>query len=1539
MLYSFLIRGKACSYDNPCLTTIYLREFCLLTCQGVSEKSMGQFHTNRSSHSVSGRRAMTTFLLLSTLLAAGQYGSFCVAAAATNDQVIRLNNDGVNFLKQNNFAAAVKKFEEALKLDPSYGLARENLAIAYNNYGISMQNNPAGAIVNFHRSLYYKPGDATGAQNLEVTIQNLGKNPRKFQDRVDLGRDARKAGEVEGAIVEFSEALKLKDDPKLRVELGKLYRVKDQIDRAIEQFRQASNSKDLDIDSKVEAFTGLGQAFQAKQSYPESVAAYREAINLDRTNRDTLLANQAVWEEAVRKDPTSAPNHIGLGEAYKFLGDFGQAEAEYRQALVFDPKNQIASQLIGTLGKARADFDRDRHINAGVDLQSRKLFDQAIAEYKLALQKDPRNITTLVNLGSAYQQKEDYASAIQFYQNALAGEPSNTAAQQGLKACKEAQTAKQLKETTEQAASAFKVGKFEEALAKYRQLQNADPKDAALAFNIGATYQAMKQLDQAIQSYKQAIQLDPKNKDYQGALQKALQDKADPIIEQGMKKQTEKDYASAIALYQNALVLVPDNLKLLYNLAAAYFSRQQYPEAQKIFEQLVQKDPKNQIDNLWLIGNIQEHYGKGQEALDTYNRYLSEARGGKFASDVKQRVEALRKDITDTLKLKSETEIAQLKNAEDAYQAGVKLQQEKKWDEAVALYQKAIQLNGKDPAYPAALGSLFQQKGTLDLAIQWYVNAIQAAEKVAKPDKKLIAELNQAVKNATALKAGPMVDEAVKKQLAGDNQGAIDLYKKALTMIPDNGKIWANLGAAYQQLDAFADARASYLKAVEVAPKEEVDDWYLIAKLDEHFGEGNKAVEHYRKYVTAQPTGKFTKDANERLAALARNILATVKLPTQNELKTAKELNELADQAIKLQTAGNHKDAIPLYLKALAIKPTEINVMYGLATAYQNTGDFEHAVELYTKVIAADPKSYPEAKKLRLSCLESKAAPITDDAVKKFQAGDYQGAAAAYKQAIALVPEPENATLYTSLGTALQSGDDFGGARAAYQKAFDLDPKGQKEVLYFLGLFADHFGQGPAALEFFRRYQTESPKGQFAAYAKQRTDVLSRDASATVKVPTSQERKSAAQLDDLFDAGTKAMQAKNYDDAMSKFQECTRLAPNVSAYWLNLGASQQGANQLDGAIASYTKARSLTTNPKEQKDIDNYILAVQGGKAQPFVDEALKQQSANNFPAAVDGYRKALAIVPNNARLHTTLAACLQQMDDFNGARDEFQKAINLDRKNEKENFYFLAVLDENFNKGQLAAQEYQTYVTENASGAYVAQANQRIKELRANPAKTQRLTTQADQQKAAAVSQAYNDALKLQEEKKFDEAIAKYQEALTGMPNEYAVLYAMGTAYQAKEDLDKAIETYDKALAANPKDPNQVKTYLKQCKQFKAAPLVEQAIKKQTTPDEKGNYDVVGAIFLYEKALAIDDDPTTRMNMATAYQGNNNLPKALENYKKAIAMDKNLFDCYYYLGTAYEGLKNPAAAIIEYKKYLQFAPTGPNAAPVKERLKILGVK
>jgi tetratricopeptide (TPR) repeat protein len=1476
-------------------------------------------------------------------------------AFAASEQVVTLNNEGVNALKASNYVLATQKFLACLNIDPSYKLARENMAICYNNWGISLQNSPAQAIEKFHKSLFYGPDNVTAAQNLEVTIQNMGKDPHSFKDRVALGKAARLAGDLEGGIVEFSEALKIKDDPALRVELGNLFYVKNRVDDAINQYNISARNPQLDPDTKAKVYRSLGQAYQAKKDYPHSVEAYNVAITLNRTDRETLEANKAVWTEAVQKDPLNAANHVGLGQAYMYIGDFDQAQAELRQALVFDKNNAPARTLLDKIPIARKEFDRDKHINSGVELQTRKLYDAAIEEYKKAFELDQSRELNgqasheiLLNLGSAYQAKEDYNSAISFYQKALQKKPDYTAAADGLKVSQERLKARQLDDAAERGAKEFKSGNFAEALRCYQTLLNANPKDPAAHFNVAATLQRLGQIDPAIGEFRQAVSLAPDNKQYKDYLTKAMQEKADPIIDTAVKKHAEKDYATAIELYQKALAIVPDNSKVLFNLAACYYSRQQFPEAQKIYEQLYQKDKKEYVDDLWFLGTILENAKRGGEALSMYMKYTNEAPGGKYFGPAKERITALQKDPSDTMKIKSDAEIAQDKSADEAYKQGVQAQQEKRYDEAFNLYNKALAIHPKDAAIPFALGTLFQAKQDLDSALKWFQTALEQANADPKFEKKTTEEFKKAIALAKEQKAKPMVDDAVKKQAAGDQQSAITLYKQALEWVPKNARIWTNLGQAYQLLDDFARARDAYQKAVDLDAKQESTDFYLLAKIDEHYGQGSEAVGHYRKYLTAQPTGQYVKDTNERLGALSRDITKTQKLPTQNEIKTAKLADEEYTTGLASQKAGNAQEALGHYQKAAAAKPDESAYVEAIATCYQQLKDYDNALSAYDQAIALAAKAKHQKdvdiyKGQRDQCAEEKGRPIVDKALAAFKSGDFAAAAELYGQATQILPG--NSHMHTSRAAALQASDNFQGALDEYQKAYDLDPKAERENLYFIGALQEHFGRGQKALDIYRKYLNENPAGQYLTQSRQRAAALSTNITATVKIPTSGERKSQEEIGGHYNAAIDGYNKKDYQKCVAEMQIVLGILAsskeNKAPYLYQLGLGYLGSNQFDDARAQFTQALQIDPKNKQYKDALNSCLALQ---LSPIVDDAVKKQTAGDLPGAIAGYKQALQLDPNNAGIHINLGSALNSTEDWAGARAEFDKGLSLDRKAQIGALYFIGLIDENFGKGQLALQEYKQYVAEaGPSGAYYGLAQGRIKTLSANPNDTQKFTTQAEAQKTAEANQAYQDGYAAQQAKKFDEAIQKYSHAVELCPREPAYVYALGTAQDNNGDLEAAIKTYEKAIGMNPKEKSW-KDAQASAKQRLVAPLLQSAYQKQTTKDDKGMFDLPGAIVDYEKAVQLNEDGNTRLNLGTAYQGNfdqtkspANLNKALENYKRAVQLDQNLADAYYYMATVYEALMQPQLALPEYKRYLAKAPTGPNAAACKERVTALG--
>ncbi|MBA3994088.1 MAG: hypothetical protein C0469_11225, partial [Cyanobacteria bacterium DS2.3.42] len=1180
-----------------------------------------------------------------------------------------MNNEGVKALNAGNFALAIQKFEAALQMDKSYQLARENLAIAHNNYGLQLaKSNPQEALKQFHQAYYLNKTNATTAQNVEGIIRMLGKDPRDFKTRVAMADQARMSGDFVGAIVEYAEALKIKDDPKIHIKLGDVYRVRDNVDDAIKEYQGAARSGD-----SAEVEVKLGQALQAKGDLPGAVAAFGRALGFNPTDSDTLDALQAAWEDALKKDPLAPDNHIGLGQALQFRGDFGGATAEYKQAIQLSKgNNPTAQRLLAALPDLIKKATIDKHINNGVDLQAKKLYAPALEEYKLALQAAPNNPDIWVNMGTVYQAQEDYPKAIEAYQKALQIDPRNTAAAEGFKSCNQLLQDKQIAQSEGAAGDAYKAGRYDDAVKLYSALVQKDPKNAAYYYNRGAAEQMLKQFDQAMADYNTALGLDPKNKTYSNAMESAKEAKVKPIIDAAVAKHKAEDYLGAIDGYQAALAIQPDNAPLWFNLASAQYAMENYSRARDAYQKALEVDPKGQVNDLYLMAVIDEHYGKGPQAQGEYLKYVSQAPNGQYYQAAKERLAALNKDPNATIKIKGKAEKDAEKAADEAVAAAANLNNAGKTEEAIGFIQKAIALQPKEPEYYAVYGSYLQKLGKIDDAIAQYKQAASIDPKNPKNKEYL-----EAVNNATGDKVAPIADAAVKLQQDGKYQEAIAKYQEAIALLPTSGPLYRNMGSAYQAADDFNNAFNSYKKAYSVDPKGEVNCLYFMAVIDENYKRGQAAFDKYNQYKREAPNGQFIKEANARIAALSKNVADTLTMQTQAEAKANAETEKLSAQAIDAYNQKNYDVAIGLYQQIAQLKPKEASVPFALGAIYQQKEDWDNAIKYFQQAVSMDPKN------------------------------------------------------------------------------------------------------------------------------------------------------------------------KQYADALA---------------------------------------------------------AAKASAVGPVMNDGYQKQTAGDFAGAIPLYEQGLKQYPNNAAGWTSLAACYQATDNFQKAYDAYKKGYDLDQKGQVGNLYFMGILDENFGKGNQAWNEYQDYVKRDPRGAYASDAQSRIARLGKNVNDVQKLTTSGDAKKQGDAAAAYEAAVKLQTDQKYDESIAKYKEAIGLLPNNDSFVYGMGTCYQAKGDIDLAIEAYKKALSMAPTNAN-YKGVLAGAQQIKAAPLIDSAIKKQT---DAAKPDLPGAILDYEAALKLWNDPSTHMNLGTAYQAANNLNRAMTEYNTALQMDpKTCVECYYYRGTLWEALKN----------------------------------
>jgi TonB family protein len=144
-------------------------------------------------------------------------------AFAIDPDVLTLNNEGVEALNRSDFPLAFEKFRQAVRLDNSYLLAKQNWGIGYNNLGLSLrQKSLARSLQYFHDAYFIDPSNETTMQNMNGVLVLLGKDPKSFHDRAIFSSEYEFAGDYKSAIVELWCALSINYDKELARELDEL---------------------------------------------------------------------------------------------------------------------------------------------------------------------------------------------------------------------------------------------------------------------------------------------------------------------------------------------------------------------------------------------------------------------------------------------------------------------------------------------------------------------------------------------------------------------------------------------------------------------------------------------------------------------------------------------------------------------------------------------------------------------------------------------------------------------------------------------------------------------------------------------------------------------------------------------------------------------------------------------------------------------------------------------------------------------------------------------------------------------------------------------------------------------------------------------------------------------------------------------------------------------------------------------------------------------------------------------------------------------
>jgi tetratricopeptide (TPR) repeat protein len=195
----------------------------------------------------------------------------------------------------------------------------------------------------------------------------------------------------------------------------------------------------------------------------------------------------------------------------------------------------------------------------GLELQSQDKLDQAISQYRQALQFKPDYVEAHNNLGIALQLQGKIDEAIEHFRQAIQIDPGYVEAYYNMGITFRAQ------------------GNLDQAINCYRQALKLKPNHFEAHNNLGNALQSWGKLDEAIKHFRQALQIKP--------------DLAEVHFNLGLALKTQGNLEEAIKYFRQALQLNPDLAKAHNNLALALTMTGQLDKAIEHFREAVRLKP------------------------------------------------------------------------------------------------------------------------------------------------------------------------------------------------------------------------------------------------------------------------------------------------------------------------------------------------------------------------------------------------------------------------------------------------------------------------------------------------------------------------------------------------------------------------------------------------------------------------------------------------------------------------------------------------------------------------------------------------------------------------------------------------------------------------------------------------------------------------------------------------------------------------------------------------------------------------------------
>ena len=425
-----------------------------------------------------------------------------------------------------------------------------------------------------------------------------------------------------------------------------------------------------------------------------------------------------------------------------------------------------------------------------------------------------------------------------------------------------------------------------------------------MEFALGAVYDQLKRPKDAIEAYKRAADLDPEDVHNMGALAQALLN--------------DNQLDEALKIYRQMAEADPEDASTLVHISEILRRQGKYEDALATVKKAVKKDPDS-LEAGYNEGLLLDVLGRYDESAQVYEHMVdltSHANGAYTADEKNNRAIFLER-------------------------LGSVYHEQNKVDEAIAAYQKMIDLGGEN----ALRG--YQSEVDVYRDAKMYDKAIEVSRKAV--------EANPKDRDLKLMLAGELVDQ-------GKEEEGIGMAKAMLKGTPDDREVWIALAQIYTRIHKWKEAEEALNKATPLTTKKE-DNVYLLflkgglAERQKHY---DQAEQYFHQALELDPNnaavlnylGYMLADKGNRLPEALKMIRKAVELEPMN----GAYLDSLGWAYFKL---GQYELAEENLRQAVERDQTDPTVHDHLGDLYDKTGRIRLAAAQWELSLSEYSKSAP----------------------------------------------------------------------------------------------------------------------------------------------------------------------------------------------------------------------------------------------------------------------------------------------------------------------------------------------------------------------------------------------------------------------------------------------------------------------------------------------------------------------------------------------------------------------------------------------------